>query len=116
MHLSCRVALAVALVGGGVCLGATPALAGPPTSDGVSVAEFSTDYQGCAGPLRSLIASGAIAGVQVGDLVVPDGFGQGFNPGAHLGSVDEIAFIEQTTGLDRAGVEALCDSLAKAAH
>src|SRR5687768_15354283 len=101
MHLSARVVLAAVLVAAGGCAGATPALAGQPTSDGVPVAEFATDYQGCAGPLRSMIASGALGGVQVGDLVVPDGFSQGFNPGAHLGSVDEIAFIEQATGLDR---------------
>jgi hypothetical protein len=109
--MSARIATALVVVGAGVCLGAGPALASQPTSDGVPVSVFATDYQGCAGPLRSAIANGSLAGAEVGDLTVPDGFDGSFNPGAHLGSTDEIAFLEAATGLDKESVAALCASL-----
>ena len=116
--MSVTTTIATALVIGGTALGlgATPALASPPESDGVPVNVFATDYQGCAGPLRSAIANGSLAGAVVGDLTVPDGFDGSFNPGGHVGSVDEIAFLEAATGLDRATVQALCASLSTSGH
>lgn len=96
---------------GTTILGASPAMADEPTSAGVTVSDFATEYTGCAGPLRSLIASGALDGAQVGDLTVPDGFSQSFNPGAHVGSTDEIAFLMQATGFDLSTIQQLCASL-----
>ena len=57
---------------------------------------FVTNYQACLGPLRSLIAQGAFAGVGP--------FGEHFtgqvDPGAHYGSVGEAAFLLQVLGLE----------------
>ena len=57
--------------------------------------DFVTNYQACLGPLRSLIAQGAFAGVGP--------FGEHFtgavDPGAHYGSVGEAAFLLQVLGL-----------------
>jgi len=92
-------------------LGGSPASADEPTSAGVPVSDFATHYHGCAGPLRSMIASGALDGVQVGNLSVPDGFSKSFNPGAHVGSTDEIAFLMQATGFDLATISELCAAL-----
>jgi hypothetical protein len=89
-------------------LGPSPAQAAEPTSAGVPVSDFATQYHGCAGPLRSMIASGALGGVQVGNLTVPDGFTKSFNPGAHTGSTDEIAFLIEATGFDLATSQELC--------
>ena len=111
MSLTTSIATALVIGGSALGLGASPALASPPESDGVPVNVFATDLQGCAGPLRSAIANGSLSGAQVGDLTVPGGFDGSFNPGDHLGSVDEIAFLEAATGLDRATVMALCASL-----
>ena len=88
-----------------------PAQADQPTSAGVPVSDFATQYHCCAGPLRSMIASGALDGVQVGNLTVPGGFSRSFNPGAHVGSTDEIAFLMQATGLDLATIGELCAAL-----
>jgi hypothetical protein len=56
---------------------------------------FATNYQACLGPLRSLIAQGAFAGVGP--------FGQHFtgavDPGAHYGTVGEAAFLWAVLGL-----------------
>lgn len=92
-------------------LGASPAQADEPTSAGVPVSDFATEYHGCAGPLRSMIASGALDGVQVGSLTVPDGFSKSLNPGAHEGSTDEIAFLMEATGFDLATIRELCAAL-----
>ena len=58
--------------------------------------DFVTNYQACLGPLRSLIAQGAFAGVGP--------FGEHFtgqvDPGAHYGSVGEAAFLLQVLGLE----------------
>jgi hypothetical protein len=97
-------------------IGATTASAddepGPPESAGVPVNEFATEFHGCAGPLRSAIANGTLAGVTVGDLTIPDGFGQSFNPGGHVGSTDELAFLMDAIGLDLSQIQALCATLA----
>jgi hypothetical protein len=57
--------------------------------------DFATTYQACLGPLRSLIAQGAFAGVGP--------FGQHFtgavDPGAHYGTVGEAAFLLAVLGL-----------------
>jgi len=87
------------------------AQADEPTSAGVPVSDFATGYHGCAGPLRSMIASGALDGVQVGNLTVPDGFSQSFNPSVHVGSTDEIAFLMEATGFDLATIQQLCATL-----
>ena len=51
--------------------------------------DFATNYHACLGPLRSLIAQGAFAGVGP--------FGEHFtgavDPGAHYGTVGEAAFL-----------------------
>jgi hypothetical protein len=79
---------------------ASPALAveSPPTGTAPSV--FATQYPGCLGPLRSLIAQGQFAGVGP--------FGQHFtgqvNPGAHQGTVGEEEFLANVLGItDLAG-------------
>ena len=57
--------------------------------------DFATNYQACLGPLRSLIAQGAFAGVGP--------FGEHFtgavDPGAHYGTVGEAAFLLAVLGL-----------------
>ena len=103
--------LGISTVLGVTILGGGPAVADEPTSAGVPVSDFATGYHGCAGPLRSMIASGALDGVQVGNLTVPPGFSQSFNPGTHVGSTDEIAFLMQATGFDLATIQQLCAAL-----
>lgn len=68
---------------------AAPAAAGNATS------EFATQNKGCLGGLRSAIARGDLAGVTLPDgFVVPAGFNGAFNPGGHLGTVGEAAFLQ----------------------
>jgi hypothetical protein len=68
---------------------AAPAAAGNSTSD------FARNDTGCLGGLRSAIARGDLAGVALPDgFVVPAGFGAEFNPGGHLGTVGEAAFLQ----------------------
>jgi hypothetical protein len=74
-----------------------PAAAHNPTSD------FAKNEKGCLGGLRSAIARGDLAGVVLPDgFVVPAGFNGGFNPGGHLGTVGEAAFLRShgVTDLD----------------
>lgn len=76
---------------------ATPAAADNATSD------FATNNKGCLGGLRSAIARGDLAGVRLPDgFVVPAGFNGAFNPGGHLGTVGEAAFLQShgVTDLD----------------
>lgn len=76
---------------------ATPAAADNATSD------FATNNKGCLGGLRSAIARGDLAGVALPDgFVVPAGFNGAFNPGGHLGTVGEAAFLQShgVTDLD----------------
>ncbi len=55
---------------------------------------FATTDTGCLGALRSLIASGQLAGVTLPDgFVIPAGFSGSFNPGDHFGTVAEAAFL-----------------------
>ncbi|HZA86586.1 MAG TPA: hypothetical protein VE466_06885 [Acidimicrobiales bacterium] len=93
-----------ALAAGAVALGAlalaapaavaSPApLENPPT--GIPPNVFATQYSGCLGSLRSLIAQGAFAGVGP--------FGEHFtgsvNPGAHQGTVGEEEFLVNVIGI-----------------
>jgi hypothetical protein len=69
------------------------ALAAPATADN-STSNFATNNTGCLGGLRSAIARGDLAGVRLPDgFVIPAGFGAQFNPGGHLGTVGEAAFL-----------------------
>jgi hypothetical protein len=78
------------------------ALAAPAGADN-STSGFATSDTGCLGGLRSAIARGDLAGVTLPDgFVVPAGFGAEFNPGGHLGTVGEAAFLRShgVTDLD----------------
>jgi hypothetical protein len=89
------IALVVALAGAMMHVGAVQAdgLEGTPSND------FATNCQGYLGPLRSQIAQGNFAGFGP--------FGEHFtgqvNPGAHIGTVGEEAF------LDALGVDTSCN-------
>src|SRR5919204_376596 len=79
------------------------ALAAPAAFADNATSNFATQDSGCLGGLRSAIARGDLAGVVLPDgFVVPAGFGAEFNPGGHLGSVGEAAFLQShgVTDLD----------------
>jgi hypothetical protein len=83
----------------------SPAAADTPTSD------FATGNQGCLGGLRSAIARGDLAGVPLPDgFVVPAGFNGDFNPGGHLGTVAEAAFLQSHGVTD---LDAFCSQFAE---
>ena len=78
------------------------AIAAPAAADNAT-SGFATDNQGCLGGLRGAIARGDLAGAVLPDgFVVPAGFGAAFNPGGHLGTVGEAAFLQShgVTDLD----------------
>ena len=83
---------------------AAPAAAveSPPT--GISPSDFATDYSGCLGQLRSMIAQGQFAGVGP--------FGEHFtgavNPGAHQGTVGEEEFLRSVIGIPEPALAAFC--------
>jgi len=57
--------------------------------------QFATLDTGCLGQLRSMIASGQLAGVALPDgFVIPGGFSGSFNPGDHFGTVQEAQFLQ----------------------
>jgi hypothetical protein len=86
------------------------ALAAPAAADN-STSNFATKDSGCLGGLRSAIARGDLAGAQLPDgFVIPAGFGAQFNPGGHLGTVGEAAFL-QSHGVTN--VDAFCAQFAK---
>ena len=86
------------------------ALAAPAAADN-STSNFATNDTGCLGGLRSAIARGDLAGAQLPDgFVIPAGFGAQFNPGGHLGTVGEAAFL-QAHGVTN--VDAFCAQFAK---
>ena len=96
-----RLILAIA-TGGALLLAAAPSSAlaangprvgSPQTQPNPS--DFATNFQACLGPLRSMIAQGAFAGVG------PFGehFTGGVDPGAHYGTVGEAAFLLAVLGL-----------------
>jgi hypothetical protein len=81
---------AVALAAPGVALADVQ-----PPPDGTPPSQFATADTGCLGQLRSMIASGQLAGVVLPDgLVIPSGFDGAFNPGGHYGTVLEAQFLE----------------------
>ena len=83
----------------------SPAAANNPTSD------FAKNDKGCLGGLRSAIARGDLAGVPLPDgFVVPAGFNGDFNPGGHLGTVGEAAFLQSHGVTD---LDAFCALFAK---
>jgi hypothetical protein len=83
---------------------AAPAAAveSPPT--GISPSDFATEYSGCLGQLRSMIAQGQFAGVGP--------FGEHFtgavNPGAHQGTVGEEEFLHSVIGIPEPALAAFC--------
>lgn len=94
-------ALSVAVVAL-VFAGPVQAVESPP--GGISPSEFATQYSGCLGQLRSMIAQGDFAGVGP--------FGQHFtgdvNPGAHQGTVGEEEFLETVIGIPADELAAFC--------
>jgi hypothetical protein len=95
------IAVAVAFTGSAAAA-KPPAVESPPT--GISPSAFATQYKGCLGPLRSLIAQGEFAGVGP--------FGQhftgGVNPGAHVGTVGEEEFLRLVIGVPAGELAAFC--------
>jgi hypothetical protein len=83
---------------------AAPAAAveSPPT--GISPSDFATNYSGCLGQLRGMIAQGQFAGVGP--------FGEHFtgtvNPGAHQGTVGEQEFLQSVIGIPGPALAAFC--------
>ena len=80
-------------------LSLVPQMAGAsvqPPPNGTPPSQFATQDAGCLGPLRSMIASGQLAGVVLPDgTVIPAGFSGDFNPGDHYGTVQEAQFLEE---------------------
>ena len=100
--------LATAFIAAALAL-AGPAAAGQPQAvenppSGISPSVFATQYKGCLGPLRSLIAQGEFAGVGP--------FGEHFtgqvNPGAHVGTVGEEEFLRFVIGIPANQLAAFC--------
>ena len=87
-----------AALAGAFALSLVPQVAGagvqhPPS--GTPTSQFATQDPGCLGPLRSMIASGQLAGVVLPDgFVIPAGFSGDFNPGDHFGTVQEAQFLQ----------------------
>ncbi len=98
---------------------ATVALAAPagvafadvqPPPNGTPPSQFATTDTGCLGQLRSMIASGQLAGAVLPDgFVIPSGFGGAFNPGDHYGTVQEAQFLGEHGITD---LNALCAQFA----
>jgi hypothetical protein len=86
--------------------GPAQAVESPPS--GISPSEFATQYSGCLGKLRSMIAQGDFAGVGP--------FGRHFtglvNPGAHQGTVGEQEFLETVIGIPTEELAAFCAQFA----
>jgi hypothetical protein len=87
-----------AALAGAAALSLAPQMAGAsvqPPPNGTPPSQFATQDTGCLGPLRSMIASGQLAGVVLPDgTVIPAGFSGGFNPGDHYGTVQEAQFLQ----------------------
>jgi hypothetical protein len=83
---------------------AAPASAVESPPSGIPPNVFATQYQGCLGKLRSMIAQGEFAGIGP--------FGQHFtglvNPGAHQGTVGEEEFLETVIGIPAAELADFC--------
>jgi hypothetical protein len=82
-----------------------------PAAGDNSTSEFATQNKGCLGGLRSAIARGDLAGQPLPDgFLVPAGFSGNFNPGGHLGTVGEAAFLQSHGVTD---LDAFCALFAK---
>jgi hypothetical protein len=101
------------LLAGAAALGASVTLVGPATAvenppSGIPPSEFATQYSGCLGQLRSMIAQGDFAGIGP--------FGEHFtglvNPGAHQGTVGEEEFLEIVIGIPADELAAFCAQFA----
>ena len=83
---------------------AAPASAVESPPAGTTPSDFATNYNGCLGQLRSIIAQGQFAGV------APFGehFTGGVNPGVHQGTVGEQEFLEGVIGIPAPELAAFC--------
>ncbi len=99
----------LAIAGFGAVALAAPAQAVESPPSGISPSEFATQYSGCLGQLRSMIAQGDFDGIGP--------FGQHFtglvNPGAHQGTVGEEEFLETVIGIPADELAAFCAQFAK---
>jgi hypothetical protein len=99
----------LAATGLGALTLAAPAHAVESPPSGIAPSEFATQYSGCLGQLRSMIAQGDFAGVGP--------FGQHFtglvNPGAHQGTVGEEEFLEIVIGIPSDELAAFCAQFEK---
>lgn len=77
--------IAASAIGALILAAPAAAVESPPT--GISPSEFATQYSGCLGKVRSILAKG----VPLGPFA--NGFGPGVNPGVHQGTVGEEEFI-----------------------
>jgi len=108
--MSISIHRASALVAGLVAAAAlaAPAAAVENPPQGIPPNVFATQYQGCLGKLRSMIAQGDFDGIGP--------FGQHFtglvNPGAHQGTVGEEEFLETVIGIPADELAAFCASFA----
>jgi hypothetical protein len=102
-----RLAAGIAALSAALTLaGSALAVESPPS--GISPSEFATQYSGCLGQLRSMIAQGDFAGIGP--------FGEHFtglvNPGAHQGTVGEEEFLEIVIGIPADELAAFCAQFA----
>ena len=102
-----RLFAAVAALGASLALvGSATAVENPPS--GIPPSEFATQYSGCLGQLRSMIAQGDFAGIGP--------FGEHFtglvNPGAHQGTVGEEEFLQIVIGIPADELAAFCAQFA----
>jgi hypothetical protein len=99
--------LAVAGIGALALAAPAQAVESPPS--GTSPNQFATQYSGCLGQLRSMIAQGDFAGIGP--------FGEHFtrlvNPGAHQGTVGEEEFLELVIGIPADELAAFCAQFEK---
>jgi hypothetical protein len=99
MKLRALVVAAIALI---VLSAPAAAVESPPS--GLSPSEFATQFSGCLGHLRSMIAQGDFAGLGP--------FGEHFtglvNPGAHQGTVGEEEFLTIVMGIPETELAAFC--------
>jgi hypothetical protein len=102
-EISMRIhALAAAALASLALAAPAAAVESPPT--GISPRDFATDYSGCLGQLRSMIAQGAFAGVGP----FGDHFSGTVNPGAHQGTVGEEEFLTSVIGIPEPALAAFC--------
>jgi hypothetical protein len=94
--------LAVACLGALALTAPARAVESPPS--GIPPSEFATQYSGCLGQLRSMIAQGDFA--DIGPF--SEHFTGLVNPGAHQGTVGEEEFLELVIGIPAEELAAFC--------